>query len=250
MTTLTPELYRIFELINFSQTEAIIYLTALELGSASIWDIAKNSMVKRPTCYAILDQLVAQGYATKTYDGRRQRYTVTTPKELLARLEQKNAEFASSLVYLESIASQATTKPRIRLYEGLEGVKQVYLSELTYRDTELLIYGTNEVLQTMADFFTYFVSERVKRNIRARLILAKTADNIASTRDDAEYLRESRFFSKKDFNPLEDVNVIGDTIIYIAHTEKEPFATAIESASFARHEREKFNLLWEIAKPR
>jgi HTH-type transcriptional regulator, sugar sensing transcriptional regulator len=247
MTTLYKDLYATFHLVGFNPTQTVVYLSVLELGASSIWDIAQKSGVKRPTCYAVLDHLMQLGYASKTNDGRRLLYSVVTPKELLARFDQKKSEFASSLPVIEGFSSHSSQRPRIRLYEGLEGVKQVYASMLTYRNTELLVYGTNDVLLSRPEIFDPFIEGRLKQNIPLRIILARTPNNVASTQNDAKLLRETRFFPPEKFNPSEDIDIIGDTIFHIAHSENHPFATAIESSSFARHEREKFDLLWEIA---
>src|SRR4051812_22457383 len=131
MTTVPPSIYHPLELIGFNRTQAEVYLTVLELCPSSIWDIAKKSGIKRPTCYAVLDELVARGFASKIDDGRRLLYSVSSPKEPLARLEQQRLEFASQVAALEGIGSHSAKKPSIRLYEGLEGIKQVYASMLT-----------------------------------------------------------------------------------------------------------------------
>ena len=42
--------------------------------------------------------------------------------------------------------------------------------------------------------------------------------------------------------------IFGDTLAYLAHSEKEPFATVIESSTLANGEKQLFEMLWELAK--
>jgi hypothetical protein len=60
--------------------------------------------------------------------------------------------------------------------------------------------------------------------------------------------RNLRFLPLDKFNPKTQVNIFGNTVAYIAHGEQEPFATVIESASLAHDEKQKFELLWQMAK--
>jgi hypothetical protein len=62
-------------------------------------------------------------------------------------------------------------------------------------------------------------------------------------------MRQCRFLPQDKFDPTTEINIYGDTIHYIAHSERDPFATMIESSSLAKLEKQRFDLLWDLAKP-
>ena len=249
MTTLNNELIETLSTAGLNKNEAQIYLAVLELDSSSIWDISKKSGIKRPTCYVILDELAFRGIANKYFDGKRIVYSVITPKQMSHRLEQKYNKFKASASQLEALASVSLQKPKITLYEGVEGIKQAYRLSLDQsKGSEILIYGTIKIENIMTDFINTYLKERIEKKIYVKAILKDNPENKSVVARDKKELRQTRFLPEKEFDPNLEVNIFADFIVYIAHSEKEPFATIIENKNIANHERQKFNLIWKIAK--
>lgn len=234
--------------IGFQEDEATVYLAALELGPSSVWDIAKKSGLKRPTCYLILDDLVSKGYASQSHDGRRTLYSVISPTQLLTRMRQRQERLERHLAELEAIGSTSPQKPSVRLFEGVAGVEQAY--RLTFdlpEGDEILTYGTASVIDLLPHFIPDYIQRRAKRDIRMRAILPDTPANRAVAARDNKELRETRLLPAEHFDPHLEVNQFGTTITYIAHSEREPFATVIESPTIARLEKQRFELIWHQA---
>lgn len=250
MTTLSDDLLSALRGVGLSKNEALIYVTVLELGASTVWDIAKKSGIKRPTCYLILDELVWKGHAAKTNDGRRTLYSVVSPKQLLNTAERKLERFSSAISQFDAIGSKNPQKPIISLFEGVDGIVHAYNLSLDQKSGEtILIYGTQLVEVTYRDLMVEYISKRVKKGIHAQVILADTDYNrTVLTRDKSE-LRQTRFLPKAKFDTRIEINIFGDTITYIAHSETAPFATVIENATLAQEEKQRFNLLWEVATP-
>lgn len=249
MTTLSPDLIAVLSGIGFDQNEALVYLSVLERGPSTVWEIAKQSGIKRPTCYVILDELEFRGYAGKTTDGKRAIYSVLSPRQLLQRVRTRQERFERALSELEGLASTAPSKPKIQLFEGVEGVKQAYLFTLDQpRGSELLLLGTSSVLETLADFIPDYIAARTKQKLTARAILADTRANRSVKDRDKKEARQTRFLQEDQFDPTLELNIVGDTVLYIAHADRQPFATVIESASIAALQRQTFELLWTQAK--
>jgi HTH-type transcriptional regulator, sugar sensing transcriptional regulator len=248
MTTQNNDLILALKGAGLNKNEATIYLTCLELGPSSIWDIAKKSGIKRPTCYVILDELTWKGLASSTFDGKRTIYSVDSPKQLLRTVERRQERLTQSLSQLEAVASKSPQKPVVRLYEGVQGVMEAYNNTLDRpKGSEILIYGTALVEVNYKEFINDYIANRVKKGISTRVILADTPENRQiATRNSGE-LRETRFLPEEQFNPTVEVNISGDSIAYIAHSETEPFATVIENATLAQEEKQRFNLLWNSA---
>lgn len=247
MTTQNDELLASLRGVGFSKNEALVYLAVLELGPSSIWDIAKKSGIKRPTCYVLLEELAFRGYASSTNDGKRTVYSVVSPKQLQRSIERRHARFNTTVSQLEAVATKSPNKPVVRLYEGAEGVKEVYNLTLSEpRGSEILIYGTASVEANYGDFITDYIAHRTKKNISVRAILPDTPDNQSVTIRDDKELRQTKFLPEETYHQTTEVNIFGDKIAYIAHSEKQPFATVIENATLANEERSRFNLIWNM----
>ncbi len=250
LTTEEPELLLATQGLGFSETEARVYLATLQLGLSSIWDIALKSGVKRPTCYVVLDELVSQGFASKTHDPKRTLYAVESPRHLLRVAEKRSRAFHEVLPQLEQVVNSAATKPNIRLYEGKPGMKQAYALTLEQpRGTELLFIGTAPSIRSPYKLPDRYIAERVAARLPARaLIPASTLASEIASRDSQE-LRQTRVLPADKLHTEVEVIIFGQSIAYLAHSDERPFATVIENAAIAEEERQRFDLLWELASP-
>lgn len=241
------ELIPVLQGIGFSRNEALVYLAVVELGPNSIWEISKKSGLKRPTCYTLLDELMVKGYATSSYDGRRTIYDVTSPRRMLQAAETRYNRFSATIAEFDALASKSPKKPAVRLFEGEEGIKSVYeLSLELPKGSEVLVYSSDSLLAAnYGGLLDNYIEKRVKRGINIRLLYADTSENRRIGQSDPRKLRISRFLPAKEYDPTVEVQIMGESIAYIAHSAKEPFATLIESAAIAKEERDRFNLLWK-----
>lgn len=251
MTTTNDNLIPILKLAGLNETEAKIYLACLQLGPSSVWNISLKIGIKRPTCYAVLDNLVADGVASKTNDGTRTIFSVVEPEKLLMTIDSRKNEFRASLPLFEGLKSESTAKPKIRVYEGLEGVRQAYMLGLDQPEgSEILVLGSAKIWYQYKDANQSYIAERVSRNIGLRVLFAGTEDNHIFTKLDRLEMRDTRFLPQKYFDPKVETQIFGNTIVYIAHSEKEPFATVIENEAIASDECQKFEILWQVSKMR
>ncbi len=243
------DLISTLKLAGMNETEAKVYLACLELGPASAWNIYLKTGIKRPTCYAVLDSLVADGIAAKTNDGTRTIFSVVKPNELLQTIESRKNEFKESLPLFDAIASDSIEKPRIRLFEGIDGVRQAYmLSHEQPEGSDVLVCGSSDVWMQYEEANRAYIAERLAKKIKLRVLYSDTKNNRAYSATDKKELRESRFLPEDTYSPKVETQIFGNTVIYIAHSEKSPFATVIENSAIAHDERERFNALWKIAK--
>lgn len=116
--------------IGFSDKEANIYLASLELGPATIMDVAKKAKVKRPTTYFIFEDFIKRGLASSFERGKKRFFSVESPERLLSffrvkeeELKEQEKEFKAIFPELKNIYDLAGEKPRVRFFEGKEGIK-------------------------------------------------------------------------------------------------------------------------------
>ena len=250
MTTLFPKLLHSLEELGLSKTEAQVYLAALELGAGSTLEISNKCGVKRPTCYVVLDELIRQGFASKTDDGKRSIYIVEPPEELLRVARRRIAKFEELEHEFDALASQSGAKPVVRLYEGKAGIKQAYALTLSRpAGEELLFIGTSPSIRSPYKEPDEYIEIRLKRKLKARAILTQSQLAAQIARDDIAEKRQTRVIPADKYNSNVEIIIFGQAVAYIAHSENHPFATIIENQAIADEERQRFELLWDQARP-
>lgn len=242
-------LIKTLKLLGLEVNEARVYLASLELGPASMWQIHQKSFIKRTTCYQIFEKFIERGIGTKTEEPKHTIYSVVGPESLVTSLEFKKNQFKESLPQFDALMSKSTAKPKITLYQGWEGVLQVYSQGLLVpKGGERLLYGTPQIWIANGEENIQYVAERIKNNIRLRMLFPDKKENYVLLSKDKEELRETRFLPSDIFDPSIEMHIYPGKVDYIAHSENEPFATVIENYAIAEAERQKFELLWKIAK--
>lgn len=255
MTTMTSnssnnKLANVLINTGFSGNQAVVYIASLKLGPATIWDISQASGVKRTTCYIVMNELIAKGYASFTMSRKHSIYSVAGPNDLFLDLLNKQAALKWAIPELNALASQSSIKPAIRMFEGREGMEQAYQIPLSMPEgSEILIYGNPEIYTNYPEMVAEYVQNRVKRNIKVRTIIPDIPLGYKVTRNDTKILRQTRVLPREKFDQKTEVNILSDKILYLAHSDKKPFATVIESPVLAQEERNRFELLWTLAKP-
>lgn len=248
MTTYSADILEVLSGVGLRENEAFVYLASLELGPSTVLAIARKSGVKRPTCYVILDELVFRGFASRTEGKKAALYSVLSPKQLLQRVATRQDRLEKHLADLSAIASTSGQKPEVRLLEGVEGVKEVYLAALEHpKESEMLVYGTADVLVILEGWIHDYMKDRVTKRIRVRAILPDTPENRSVKNRDAQELRETRFLPTNEYDPKLEQIIIGDSISFIAHSEHEPFATVITNHTIAGLQRQQFEYIWKAA---
>ena len=245
-----PEyLIRVLANNGMSENQACVYLACLKLGASSIWDIASSSGVKRTTCYVVMEDLISKGIASVTEDNKKATYSVIGPDELFFNIKTRQNQLAESIGELNALASKMYSKPRIRMFEGIKGIEQVYKLILNLKEgNEILIYGNPDVVVSYTDITESYLKLRTLKRIEVRAILPDTPKAREITLKDTEQLRQTRFFPQNVFNQKTEINILPSAIVYITHSEEKPFATIIENKTLAEEEKGRFEILWNTAK--
>lgn len=231
--------------------EARFYLAALEMGQAPVGQIARRAGVSRTNGYDLLARLARRGLLSQVARGTRKRQVVVAedPGRLGRMLDEQQRALAALLPELRTLHSRSPVRPRVRFYEGIEGIKTVLNDTLTCRSRQLL------GILSMGDLFQApgrrFMEDYVRRRIRAGVALkvlrsrAKDVGNIWPTRD--ADLRELRYTPP----PLAFTmtTYIYDETVSIISSRRENFGMTIESQELAELQRNLFMVLWQASDP-
>ena len=231
-----------FDLIG---KKADVYLAVLELGSGSVIEIARKSEIKRTTVYDILLDLEKSGLIYQTTKVNKRLFVAEDPEKLKKKLEEKERVLGEMLPQLRSLYNIKGIKPKIKFYEGKEGLRQVYADTLNYGG-EILAFASEDVVKVLGmDWANDYLAKRVKRGIRARIILPKTE---IIERDfnplDQKQLRSSKLVSAKKYPFSIEINIYGHQKVALM-SSREEMGIIIEGREIYNTLKLIFELLWD-----
>lgn len=95
--------------LGFSEYEAKAYVALVGLGTASGYQVAKESRVPRSTIYEVLSKLVMRGAAMTLSFAEQVRYTAVPPHKLLARIHSEVESNLNALAVSLGKSASAST---------------------------------------------------------------------------------------------------------------------------------------------
>ena len=111
---------------GLEEKEAKVYLSCLQLGQTTVSNIARKAEIKRPTAYIILQKLSEKGLVSVKQTEKSIFYGPTHPKKLLTQLKQKEQTLKDAFPEILAIYNEHPHKPTVQIFEGIEGMRQVY----------------------------------------------------------------------------------------------------------------------------
>jgi len=240
------EIKDVLKQFGLKNKESTVYLAALELGTTTVSQIAKKAAIKRTTVYDILDSLIIKGLIGQTKKGKKRYFYAEDPEKLHKLLEEKKSKLMEILPQLKSIYNVSGTKPKIRYYEGKEGLRDVYRDTLTYKG-EMQAFLSENVLKYLGEeFMREYLKRRIKSKIFARVIGPDTAEIRKYKAADKKGLKITRIVDKKKYPFSIEMNIYGNKIAFMSF--KEELGIIIESNEIAKNMIALFDLAWKGAK--
>lgn len=226
--------------------KADVYLAVLELGGAGVSDIARKSGTKRTTVYDILVDLQKSGLLHETVKGKKRLFVAEDPEKLQIQLEKKRALLEGVLPELRSLHNVKGGKPKIRFYEGKEGILEIYNDTLKHSG-EMLGFGSEDVLKIFGEKeASNYIKQRLQKGIYYRGIFQKTAllekDYLSQ---DQEQMRSSKLIDPKKYPFSIEINIYGHRKVAFV-SPKDTIGVIIESAEIYRAQKSIFELLWDL----
>jgi AcrR family transcriptional regulator len=101
----------------------------LELGPASVQDIAKKAGVNRATTYVLIESLKRRGLVSSVDQGKKVMFAAESPQHLMTicedegrHFEEKKRQLMEGMPQLTALFNAMEEKPRVRFFEGEEGI--------------------------------------------------------------------------------------------------------------------------------
>ena len=233
---------------RFSDKEVKIYMALLKIGKGTVSEITRSAGVGRTYGYPILAQLTSQGLVGISGKKPKQEYFAESPRVLFDYMEnrlksEKNftKELKEALPELLAIHN-VEDRPRIRFYEGLEGIKNVYDDTLTSKEKVVRGFlAYDELFKTLPNYFPEYFKRRAEKGVVGKAIATETEEGRNRERKNKDEARELIFVPKKYyFYPEIDIY---DNKVMIA-SWREKLGIIIESDEVADAMKKIFELAW------
>ena len=242
--------------LELSKAEQAIYVSLLREGGATARVLAARTGITRPSVYDQLKTLITLGLVVELDSDGKAHFAASDIKYLDAlladridRLIQSRESLAEALPAL--VLSLETVTPKLRFFEGGEGVKRL-IKDIMWHDkiTLQMIWPEKEMNVVFdAAFLNWFDDRRIKRQLQTQVLwtsplikLVKTGPQLFS----AGEKDSSRYVSKSNAITMATI-IYGNKVASISSVG-EAFGFIVESKEFASLERFTFETLWENSK--
>ncbi len=162
---------------GLSDVEIAVYQTLLALGARPASVVAQRSGLKRAHTYNVLQALMQRGIVQEYIKGSVKHFTCSPPQTLVSMMDRREQELAEQrenlekvLPQLERLQSPVASQPKVRFFQGFEGIKEVYEDMLRYPNE--IIYGATDIAYSWTftkgegqEWIRRFIKRRAEQNI-------------------------------------------------------------------------------------
>ncbi len=244
--------------LGLKDKEVTVFSTLLELGPQSAGVVSRRTGFTRGTTYMILDTLVAQGLISRIVKSGVHSYAAMTPEDLLKvvrakkrDLDHQEQEIENMLPHLNMMMKKHMVRPKVRYFEGGDGVKTVMNETLTSKET-ILSYANMDAWKISPHLHDFIRGYCYRRSFEAKIPLkclmydTPTARQHFST-GHANF--EINFIPKEVSFEASIINIFDNKVIMISLEAGNLCGIIIESQEIASTQKAIFELAWRGCDP-
>lgn len=236
-------LRKTLEQLGFTGNASVVYLTALELGEATISEIAQKAGMPRTSCQTIIRELKQAGLLNFYAKRRRKYWIAENPEKLLIGLKEKEAALKEIMPQLQALRHDTGAKPTVKFYSGIAGIKLIFNDIIETKRHFVSLTSLEDALSLMGDEFHDFIERRHKHFLRVSFLTHRSPETEELKKRDNAELRHTRFLPE-NFN-LKNANFMyGDKVAIISLNRKMPVGIIIEDADIAKTQVAIFEFIW------
>lgn len=249
------------EKTGFTNKEAKVYLSILELGGAYPSKIADYSELNRSTVYKILLNLSIRGLINEIEKKNKLFYQVEKPYKFIKYAESKLKQAKESLITAKSIIPEINTiygpfekKPKVTYYEGVNGIITIYEDHLAInKPYEMLAWADVSEISSFLPkkFFAEYIKGKRKIGITTRGIISDTNEGRKFNNTRYGNIKKNiwpnlRFAPKNKFPMTGEIVVYGNNKVSIVNfSNSNAIGSIIEDEKIHKMMRTIFNMCWE-----
>lgn len=237
---------KFLESIGLDEKNQKVYLALLKLADAPVSLVAKKAGLPRTTTYHQLGKLIESGLASSYRHRNVKRFVAENPNKIKGVLESKLVQLEKYLPELQDIGFEKRQKTSLRLFEGVEGRKQMIEEELNCKDKLVRSIGYVKDLRKVQGGSIGFSKRRIAKKVVSKCLRPQDDEfDKGWLEAQTKELREVR--TLPNGVRLSGMIFIFDNKISVITPEQEDgIGFLIESDSLSRSLKSVFDCLWEI----
>lgn len=236
--------YDVITEAGLKEGEAKVYLAILELGEATVQEVAYRSGLQRPNCYVVLESLRKIGLVSLGAGNRGRRYIAEDPRRLKKLLTERVEHFDEVLPQLQANYSKSPSRPRVRYYEGKDSIYRLY-EEILSGGSYDGVYSPEFLQDEVGNYIEYFGNIVVKRKIKMREIITGKVVPAHYSKIFHEPLQQVRYLAPK--KPARTEFILYQNKVALLAYQPTVHALVIEGSDILQTMQLLFDELWKIS---
>lgn len=236
--------------LGLSDKEPKVYVALLKLpGAQPASLIANRAELNRTTTYKALMSLVKKGLVTKAQRQGVTCFFAEDPENRLKTMVEKQKDQLNEMsktiletIPLLTMEGSETYLPKVRYYEGIEGIKQIYEAILK-EEKDVYRYGDiTKIYQALGVYTDEYIKKRNKLSIKTHAIMPQ--HNKKDLKKHDEENRDVLFIPEDRFAIDGEIRIFGSKVAIISLQKESPIAVLLESQTIANMFLSIFMLTW------
>lgn len=237
---------KLLKSLGLSESESSVYLTSLEMGPASVQDIAKKAGISRVTTYAVIETLAERGLLTWVEKGKKKLFVAESPERLANYFAKRVQEMDATLKEVQASLSdlklmQRGEKPVVKLFEGREALKAIQDDVIATRPKQAVEFGNLEAIRSFYSLEERegYLKQYAKIQPKTRTILfTKTPAIITNPASDLIEIPIEQASSRADL-------FVYDNKVALSTFNAKQISVLIESSELANLFFSLFDYIWK-----
>ncbi|BBX40644.1 TrmB family transcriptional regulator [Mycobacterium simiae] len=237
--------------------EARFYLSALNMDSATIAQLAEASRISRTNAYDIAKRLAQRGLISLIEGGShrddpnasgRPRTIVRAedPQRLLDEWSQRRRVLESVVPQLRAFHAKAGTAPRVRYLEGASGIRTALFETLDWPSPLRGVLSMRDLLSVPGvEAMEEYIAGRRERQLWLHVLRSPEKDLPGGWPSSVEDYRRTRYVPAEYVFTMS--TIIGDVSAAMLSSRRENFALVVESLEYVEMQRNLHEVLWAVA---
>jgi sugar-specific transcriptional regulator TrmB len=238
--------------LGLAPKEAETYIAMLELGPASVQDIAKKAGINRTTTYVMMEGLKKHGLISTFERGKKTVFAAENPQlliDILTRqsdtIQAKKNKLEASLPRLMAIFNTIDDKPKVRFLEGEASYQEIIAEVVKHQEEIWELYAVDEPLLEMIRM-TQTHQRRVEltRRTKGRALISIKPGNMLPYFDTKHIQVREMDWGKHPFTG--DITIVGNKVYVFAYKGRV-ITIVIDSKEITDIIRAIYEMAWSCA---
>lgn len=231
--------------IGLTPGEIKVYLALIKYGSQSKSPLASKANISSSKVYEIAGKLIKKGLISSFLKNNVTYYNASDPIFLLKYIEKKEKELQGEkeivnkfIPELKNLKESSEEKISFELQEGWKGTQNAIMEGIEHAPKNSTVYGIG-VQFPKTGFINRFHQERLKKNIKLKIILAEPTD-------------KKQNYRNADIKFMSEISEVGMGIypdrVLIQALDNPPLNLVMKHPRIVKSFKKIYEALWKIAK--